>query len=712
MSEIFRPFFIYIVMLCSISLCIEDSDDIYHNDKQLLFFERNNLSVVIEYDEFLDHLQFHFNWDDSLHEFLIVTLTHIPSTNTSIHCGVDIEETIYGPDYFLGSRDELNFGCTYLITVNDSFESLSFNYSIPYCVDGKCDCNHFPLPMNITVEYQRKDEFLIEWIFGNPQDEAVLVNVTFISYVIENCGDFSASQYTLMEPKYKLLDSNNSALIFTENHPHICLLITFTNKFGCPERYLRRLEVIKQDVSPWLNISYTFILVIILLVIIALWYIDKCRGTIKALLISRFLNRRRRNHNIYSYATETTKKIETNNLLYIESEILEGEVDEFEFPRNHLKLLYEIGKGAFGEVYLGNALVNGKEESVAVKTLREKSSIEEVEDFRAEIDIMKKIGQHPNIVTMLKCCTLHEPFMMIMEYVPYGDLKHYLMNLRDKWKKKLINYNDDVYNGSGMYINPNSPRFEKTKKPSTSTEYTNLSTTPTPTSLDQFTFDVDQSSLLDHTELQHFALQIACGMAHLEKIPITHRDLAARNILIDANKVLKISDFGLSRPGPYINKSHNKLPLRWMALEAIEEHIYDNKSDVWSFGVVLWEIGTLGAFPYDTIPDRMLLYHLHVGKRLERPEICTDELYSLMLRCWSEDPKLRPTFEELVQQLDVNKSRVYIDFAQLNPTYVFPPTSSNHRCAKKVEECQKNNDEIMITQDNVVSDKEQYLECP
>lgn len=175
------------------------------------------------------------------------------------------------------------------------------------------------------------------------------------------------------------------------------------------------------------------------------------------------------------------------------------------------------------------------------------------------------------------------------------------------------------------------------------------------------------------------------------------RDLAARNVLINEQKVLKISDFGMSRIGDYVHKNTSKQPLRWMAPESIEQFTCTSKSDVWSFGVVLWEIGTLGkfhlhskqscwfflvgAFPYDSISNdyilEYLLYSLKKGIRLMRPEICTDELYSLMLKCWSMNPEERPSFQKIVSFLSGEKKTIYLDLRKLSPAYVFPPTKQS-----------------------------------
>lgn len=171
--------------------------------------------------------------------------------------------------------------------------------------------------------------------------------------------------------------------------------------------------------------------------------------------------------------------------------------------------------------------------------------------------------------------------------------------------------------------------------------------------------------VLDHRELQQFAIQIANGMAHLEDLEITHRDLAARNILIDDQKRLKISDFGLSRDGVYVTTKRKMVPLRWLSVEAIRRSLYSSKSDVWAFGVVLWEIGTLGMFPYEGMDNHGLLPFLMDGGRLKKPDNCSDKLYDVMLTCWRENPLERPSFQRLMEILQEPEQKIYIDLDEI-----------------------------------------------
>ncbi|KAH1017454.1 hypothetical protein HUJ05_008094 [Dendroctonus ponderosae] len=229
-------------------------------------------------------------------------------------------------------------------------------------------------------------------------------------------------------------------------------------------------------------------------------------------------------------------------------------------------------------------------------------------------------------------------------------------------------------------LSPQSPLTPYSKSSSglpsdTGTLLTPLESLPATPLLNLIEEDTEEiKPVLDSKQLQSFALQIANGMAFLESVGITHRDLAARNILIGENKLLKISDFGMARVGVYVNSAQKRQPLRWMAPEAIESRTCNNKTDVWSFGVVLWEIGTLGAFPYKSLSNDQVIAHILQGRRLERPETCTDQVYDLMQKCWQKNPEDRPRFEDIAKQLDANNGKIYVDFSKLSPKYVFPPT--------------------------------------
>ncbi|XP_066302707.1 hepatocyte growth factor receptor-like [Branchiostoma lanceolatum] len=161
----------------------------------------------------------------------------------------------------------------------------------------------------------------------------------------------------------------------------------------------------------------------------------------------------------------------------------------------------------------------------------------------------------------------------------------------------------------------------------------------------------------------HLCLEIAQGMAYLTDQDIVHRDLAARNCMLDENLHVKVADFGLCRDvhekGYYrIQNWEVKLPYKWMAPESHEDYIFDTKTDVWSYGIVLWEIFSGGKTPYPDVPSVHLQSYLKEGHRMERPNKCPIALYNdVMQRCWQKDPTKRPLFKEILAKVNqINKS--------------------------------------------------------
>jgi serine/threonine protein kinase len=171
---------------------------------------------------------------------------------------------------------------------------------------------------------------------------------------------------------------------------------------------------------------------------------------------------------------------------------------------------------------------------------------------------------------------------------------------------------------------------------------------------------------LEEGDLFSFAHQIAVGMSYLASMNLIHRDLACRNVLVGENKILKVSDFGLSKEidGVYASKSNTKLPLRWMSPEAITHRLFSEKSDIWSYGVCLWEICTLGKIPYEDKTNAEVVKSVTKSVLLERPRTCHDEIYKMMLDCWKMKASDRPTFKDIenhFKQLIMNKcNHMYI----------------------------------------------------
>ncbi|XP_072644438.1 tyrosine-protein kinase Fer isoform X10 [Canis lupus baileyi] len=253
-----------------------------------------------------------------------------------------------------------------------------------------------------------------------------------------------------------------------------------------------------------------------------------------------------------------------------------------------------LGKGNFGEVYKG---ILKDKTAVAVKTCKEDLPQELKIKFLQEAKILKQYD-HPNIVKLIGVCTQRQPIYIIMELVPGGDFLSFLRKKKDEIKLK---------------------------------------------------------------QLVKFSLDAASGMSYLESKNCIHRDLAARNCLVGENNVLKISDFGMSRQedgGVYSSSGLKQIPIKWTAPEALNYGRYSSESDVWSFGILLWETFSLGVCPYPGMTNQQAREQVERGYRMSAPQHCPEDIFKIMMKCWDYKPENRPKFSELQKELTVIKKKV------------------------------------------------------
>ncbi|XP_038590634.1 muscle, skeletal receptor tyrosine-protein kinase [Micropterus salmoides] len=299
--------------------------------------------------------------------------------------------------------------------------------------------------------------------------------------------------------------------------------------------------------------------------------------------------------------------------------LLNSKLLALEYPRNNIQYVRDIGEGAFGRVFQARAPGLLPMESftmVAVKMLKEEASADMQNDFQREAALMAQFD-HPNIVRLLGVCAVGKPMCLMFEYMAHGDLNEFLRRRSPTQSVRTLSH----------------------------------------ASLSGRSFSSElEAGLLSCAEQLSISKQIAAGMAYLSERKFVHRDLATRNCLVGEEMVVKIADFGLSRniySADYYKANENDaIPIRWMPPESIFYNRYTTESDVWAYGVVLWEIFSHGMQPYYGMGHEEVIYYVRDGHILSCPENCPLELYNLMRLCWSTHPSDRPSFSSIHRILE------------------------------------------------------------
>nr|XP_023859568.1 tyrosine-protein kinase receptor Tie-1 [Salvelinus alpinus] len=323
-----------------------------------------------------------------------------------------------------------------------------------------------------------------------------------------------------------------------------------------------------------------------------------------------------------------------------------------------------IGEGNFGQVIKAMIKKDGAKMSAAIKMLKEFASENDHRDFAGELEVLCKLGQHPNIINLIGACENRVAYTRRTQ----GPRKRRKMRPPRTARPKHTGQRSEsgtkhTAHGTEGMGHPWEPTksiatADQGQEPTGETTAKGNRENGRQQQADGRRQREESDRLQRPQSTRRTGGPLIGARDAKDATPKTqeefiHRDLAARNVLVGDNLVAKIADFGLSRGEEvYVKKTMGRLPVRWMAIESLNYSVYTTKSDVWSFGVLLWEIVSLGGTPYCGMTCAELYEKLPQGYRMEQPRNCDDEVYELMRQCWRDRPYERPPFSQISVQLN------------------------------------------------------------